>query len=176
MLADEGYEVLSLDIDPKFNPTIVADVLEWDLRAAYPVGHFDVVFACPPCDQMSRARTTKQRDMITAERLVARTLEIVRHFRPALWFIENPRGGLMKTLPCMADIPYVDLDYCQVSTWGYQKPTRFWGGAHVQELEPRLCNTATCPNIQLVDGRRVHHDRLGGNNMHFSREKKYRIP
>ncbi len=46
----------------------------------------------------------------------------------------------------------------------------------MQELEPRLCNPATCPNIQLVDGRRVHCERLGGNHMHFSREKKYRIP
>ncbi len=85
VFVDEGYEVVFLDIDPKFNPTIVTDVLEWDFRAAYPVGHFDVVFACPPCDQMSRARTTKPRDMITAERLVVRTLEIVRHFRPARW-------------------------------------------------------------------------------------------
>ncbi len=46
----------------------------------------------------------------------------------------------------------------------------------MQELELRLCKPATCPNIQLVDGRRVHSERLGGNHMHFSREKKYRIP
>ncbi len=98
MFSEEGYKVVSLDIERKFNPTIVGDVLEWEHQAAYPVGLFNVVFAFPPCEQMSRAHTTKTRDMVTAERLVARTLEIVRHFRPARRFIENPMGGLMKNL------------------------------------------------------------------------------
>ena len=121
--------------------------MEWDFRAAFPASHFDVIFACPPCEQMSRARTTKPRDMVAAERLVVRTLEIVRHFRPARWFIENPRGGLMKTLLCMADVPYVDLDYCQFSTWGYQKPTRFWGGAHVQGLSRGSATRPRAPTL-----------------------------
>ena len=30
VFADEGYEVVSLDINPKFEPTLVADVFKWD--------------------------------------------------------------------------------------------------------------------------------------------------
>jgi hypothetical protein len=41
------------------------------------------------------------------------------------------------------------------------------GVAYVKELEPRLCEPARCPNIQLVDERRAQL---------FSQEKKYRIP
>jgi hypothetical protein len=125
MSADEGYELVSLDIDPKYNPFMVVDVLEWEFRAANPVGHFDVVFVCPPCDKMSRARTTKPRDMVSAYRLVDRTMDFVRHLRPARWFIKNPQRGLMKALSCMAYIPYLEKKYFPFSTRSYQMPKRF---------------------------------------------------
>ncbi len=35
-----GFEVVSLDINAKFNPTHVADIMKWDFRQ-YPKGHFD---------------------------------------------------------------------------------------------------------------------------------------
>ncbi len=79
---------------------------------------------------------------------------------------------IMFSLHRVAKLPYVDLDSCQFSTWGYQKPMRFWGGTHVKEVEPRVCNSATCPNIQLMDGQRVNRERLGGNNVHLIWEKK----
>ena len=115
---DEGYEVVSVDMDERSKPTIVANVLTWDYKKAFPVGHFDVIFACPPCDHFSQARTTKPVDLVEPEEVVLRTLEIVRYFRPRLWFMENPRGGRMKSLACVRDIPFVDVDYCQFSTWG----------------------------------------------------------
>ncbi len=93
VFADEGYEVVTVDVNPRFHPTVVADIMEWDYRAAYPVGYFDVFSACPPCEQLSQARTTAPRDLVGAERLVQRALEIVRYFRPSRWFMENPRTG-----------------------------------------------------------------------------------
>jgi hypothetical protein len=50
VFADEGYEVVSVDVNPRFHPKVVADIMEWDYRAAYPVGKFDAVFVCPPCE------------------------------------------------------------------------------------------------------------------------------
>ena len=82
----------------------------------------------------------------------------------------------MKSLKCMVDIPYVDLDYCQFSTWGYQKPTRFWGGLHVLDVPTRVCKPEECPNVIGESGHRRHRERLGGNGVRFGRTKKYRIP
>ena len=48
VFAEEGYEVVSLDINPRFKPTIVADILAWDYKKTFPPGYFEVVFACPP--------------------------------------------------------------------------------------------------------------------------------
>jgi site-specific DNA-cytosine methylase len=73
-----GFEVISVDIDPKSNPTFCCDILEFDYRQ-FPPGHFDVVWASPPCTMYSRARTTAKtpRDLLGADRLVAKTREII---------------------------------------------------------------------------------------------------
>ena len=39
----------------KFKPTVVADILLWDYTV-FPSGHFDVVWASPPCTEYSRAK------------------------------------------------------------------------------------------------------------------------
>ena len=41
---DKGWEVVTLDISPKFNPTHCIDILEWD-HTTYPRDHFDVIWA-----------------------------------------------------------------------------------------------------------------------------------
>ena len=74
-------------------------------------------------------------------------------------------------------MPCADVDYCQFTDWGYQKPTRIWGGPHVKELPPRLCDMETCPNLIVKqNGRKSHREMLGGNHMRFTRNQKYRIP
>ena len=48
----EGFEVTSVDINKKANPTILTDILKWDYKQFEP-GHFDVIWASPPCNTFS---------------------------------------------------------------------------------------------------------------------------
>ena len=94
-VADElrrlGYEVTSLDVDPKSHANLVVDILQWDYQnSGFPMGYFDVIFASPPCEQYSQARTTVHRDLEQAGAIVEKTLEIIRYFKPRKWFLENP--------------------------------------------------------------------------------------
>ncbi len=64
-----------MDINLKFKPTIITDVLEWDYTEVFPSGHFGVVNACQPCKQFRKARKTKPRDLNSAAHLFLRTLK-----------------------------------------------------------------------------------------------------
>ena len=49
VLQGKGFEVVTLDSDPRTDPTICVDILEWDYRSVYPPGHFFLIAASPPC-------------------------------------------------------------------------------------------------------------------------------
>ncbi|CAE7355311.1 unnamed protein product [Symbiodinium natans] len=119
-----GWEVTSLDLDPKAGASITADVCEWD-ASPYPPGHFDFVWASPVCTEFSRAMTRRPRDLEAGDRLVLRTLELIGQLRPRHWAIENPATGLLKTREYMQGLPFVDVTYCSYG-FGYRKPTRIW--------------------------------------------------
>lgn len=120
IMAEFGYEVVSVDMDSRWNADIVVDVDTWDYRAAFPEpdrGNFDTVFAAPPCTEYSRALTTRPRCLEKSNRLVRRTLEIIEYLRPRCWFMENPRTGLLCQQTMVQSLRYVDVDYCQFSAW-----------------------------------------------------------
>ena len=172
-----GFHVTSLDIDPKTNANIKTDIMTWDYVNQYPPGHFHVIAASVPCNEYSCAKTVGERKLRAADDLVTATLEIVDFFQPLLWWIENPSGGLLKTRDHLKKFPFVDVDYCQFSDWGYQKPTRFWGSQQIGKLEDRKCDQWTCPNLMTqFNGTKRHKYVLGGNNMKFSTKLKGRIP
>ena len=178
---EQGWQVVSVDWDPKYQPTLIRDIGAWDYWLDFPPGHFDVVACSPPCTEFSSAMTRRARDLEYADHLVVTTLNIISYLQPDFWFLENPRGGLLKDRPYMGSYPYVDVDYCRFATWGYKKPTRIWGSSHVGTLPPQLCDGATCASMHVKEtGKMGHHHRLGQTPdpglKRVSQQDLYRIP
>ncbi len=146
-VGDQFTEIVSIDLLQKFNPTICCDVLQWDFTQ-YPPGHFDAIWASPPCFEYSRMKDINHQvpDFQTADALVARTLQIIEYFQPSKWFIENPSTGKLKDRPLMLGLPFTDVDYCCYSDWGYKKPTRIWT---LVDYEGKKCKgKGVCPNMK----------------------------
>ena len=133
---EKGFLVTSVDYDKRWAPDFCVDVLFWDYKADFQPGDFHTVAIGLPCTEFSAALTTRRRNWAYAHRLARKTLEIKDYLKPQKWWLENPRNGRLPTRPYMADIPYVDVDYCQYANWEYQKPTRIWGSPNVLTFQP----------------------------------------
>ena len=141
-----------------------------------PPGTFKIVAASVPCTEYSIAKTTAPREYYKADKLVLRVLDAVKFLKPKIWWVENPRHGHLRNRAMMRDIPFVDIDYCQFSDWGYQKPTRFWGSPNLGELKHRKCPGRACKYVVEMEGGFHHKERLGGDSIHFNSTLKGRIP
>lgn len=128
-MEDLGFDCISLDIDGRAD--ITCDILEWDYKQ-YDKSFFDVIWASPPCEKYSRLQYTwKSKEEVEkgwaeADKLVLKTLEIIRYFTPARWFIENPYTGRLKKQEFMKKQPFYIVDYCKYADWGYRKRTAIW--------------------------------------------------
>ena len=113
VFSSEGWEVVSLDLDPKTDATVHEDTLSWD-HAVFRPGHFDAIWASPCCTRYSRARTKAKtpRGLSLADSLVLRSCELIDYFNPRVWFIENPQTGLLKDRPFAQGVPFCDVDCC----------------------------------------------------------------
>jgi site-specific DNA-cytosine methylase len=130
-----NIETTSLDRD--MDADIRTDIMNWDYQSAYQPGHFDIIWASPPCTEYSCAKTIGTRDIEGSNQVVQRTLDIINYFNPRWWIIENPQSGLLKHQPMMQTLPYKDVDYCKYGM-GYRKRTRLW--TNIEEWNPRpLC-------------------------------------
>ena len=117
-----GWEVTSLDVDPKASPTICADICSWEPLPKFAPGYFDMIWASPVCTEYSRVLTRRPRRLEEGDRLVLRTLHLIQELQPRFWAIENPATGLLKLRPFMAGLPWRDVSYC---TYGYPKPKAY---------------------------------------------------
>lgn len=213
-----GYEVVSLDRDlpaksKLYDYTsknhIMQDIMSWDYKI-YPQGYFDVITASPVClfwsvllptnfgREISRHpgkifnRELLEKDIEEIGKpMVKKVREIIDYFKPKYYWIENPQTGRMKEY--ITDLPYVDVDYCKYSDWGYRKKTRFW--TNIQGFDAQTCKK-DCENIITINSekkeRKLHikncgngeqakltkkHakqvDKVGGGS---NRLERYRIP
>ena len=100
--------------DPKCEPDILTDILEWDYTDYGPV---DVFWAGTPCTLFSNA--SFKRDPAQGNILAQKTLENLERFKKLnerlVWFIENPFSSLLKHREGFRTLPHFVLDYCQYS-------------------------------------------------------------
>ena len=159
---DPTAETITVDLLDKFNPTHKTDILEWDYRQ-YPVGHFDIIWASPPCTEYSKAKTRAVRNLEFADQLVRKAFEIIDYFQPETWIVENVGTGLL--VKRMEQIrPNLDsylADYC-VYGKPYRKRTIFWSN---KPLLLGLCpGVGQCPQMEAG----VHRGSCGNGTRKYN--------
>lgn len=127
----ERWEVVTVDIEQRFNPDITADV--FDLRPSDFDDDFDVILASPPCQFLSSAGNHDKWDFDTytptapesrnAVALFYHALGFIRALSPTYWYIENPRASRIRWF---IGAPDEWVAYCQYGK-NYQKQTGLWG-------------------------------------------------
>ena len=128
-----GYEVTSLDLT---KAEINCDTMNWNYTI-YESGHFDVIWASPPCTEYSCAKTVGVRNIDKTHDIALRIIEIIEFLNPKYYIIENLQTGKLKDQWMMIGFSYVDVDYCKYGM-PYRKRTRLWN--NVLEFKPRpLC-------------------------------------
>ena len=136
----QGWECVTVDIDPKFEPTLCEDVRNIDPPNMWKAGEFDVVWCSPPCTFFSIARTRAPRDFRTADQIVLACWDIIRHLisdptKNVFWFMENPATGYLKTRWYMQEFEAEKktLCYCKYGC-PYKKSANIWSN---MDWEPR---------------------------------------
>ena len=172
-----GRDVTSLDKD--MDADIRTDILDWDYRQ-YAPDSFDFIWASPPCTEYSRAKTTGIRRVGDANRIVEKTLEILAYFEPKVWVLENPQTGLLKDQVFMANLPFVDVDYCKYGM-PYRKRTRLWTNA-AQQMVLRPLRRYDCESLDeggrkhRATAQRVQNGYERGTGHRFGQTDLYKIP
>ena len=174
----KDWEVISVDIQPKYNPTICCDILQWEgykelKNVTY--AHFS-----PPCSMWSRCRSTQPHDKAKSEAFVKKTLEIIEYLQPPFVTIENPATSGMCKLDYLG--PYKDVCYCMYSDWGYRKATRIWHRGMEGWIPRAMCDkNARCKHWK--NGRHPAQAQKGGMRWgsgrapnEWTQEQLYRMP
>ena len=168
-----GWEVVSLDLK---NADINLDILDWDFEV-FPVGHFDFVWASPPCTEYSRAKTTGIRKIEYANQIVLKTIDIIRYLKPTYYVIENPQTGLLKEQIFMQDLPFKDIDYCKYGLQ-YRKRTRLWN--NIENWKPKALCKKDCGNMNgnkhIAQAQRLTKNENGTISKNFLHTELYIIP
>lgn len=144
---DRGHNVITVELESRFNPTICADVLTLtanDIRAKVleltGSSHIDLILCSPPCETFSIAAIShhrtkdattgnldpKSKAAIIGDQLVLWSKAVIRALDPDYFIIENPRGGLRKMWFMRTFRDHATITYCQYGE-NRTKPTDLWG-------------------------------------------------
>lgn len=103
---DRGWKVITVDIDPRFKPTIVADVRALPLKPF----HVDVLWASPPCQEFSRLGLPwflNKGPLPNPDlSLVEGVQRAVEQLSPSWWIVENVRNSRKWISPILGAVRY----------------------------------------------------------------------
>lgn len=125
-----GYNVFSSDINDFEGIDYVVDILEFDVsRVTFKP---DIIWASPPCTTYSIAAISHHRPhdkplsdfALKSDKIVQKTIDIIKHLNPNKWYIENPRG-LLRKQKFMMGLPRTTVWYCRYGDTR-AKPTDIW--------------------------------------------------
>jgi hypothetical protein len=125
-----GWDVVTVDVEPRFNCTYTADLLTWECPDH---AGFDLVWASPPCTEFSRSFLPWLRGKYPDPNLdlVRSALRIIRQVSPKYWIIENVRGSIRWLKPILGKPRMVG----QAVLWGrYPELGRVAVAPHKQKL------------------------------------------
>jgi hypothetical protein len=164
-----AFNVYSSDIEAFNGIDYVTNILDFDVTKV--PFQPDIIWASPPCTSFSVASIgrnwTKVGDDYVPKNpkaelglvIVQKTLEIINHFKPTYFFIENPRGMLRK-MPIMAGIKRQGVTYCQYGDTR-MKPTDIWTNSNKWISRPMCSNGSSC-HISAPRGSRTGTQGLKG--------------
>jgi C-5 cytosine-specific DNA methylase len=147
-----NWEVFSSDFEAFDGIDYQIDILEFDVNKV-PFKP-DIIWASPPCTGFSVAAIGRnwqktETDAIpktdTARlgiELVRQTIQIIDHFQPKYFFIENPRG-MLRTLQIMQRFKRQGVTYCQYGD-DRMKPTDIWTNSNTWNPRPMCKNGDSC--------------------------------
>jgi hypothetical protein len=167
---ERGHEIFTIDIDPRFKPNLVADILEVE-QSDIPWAP-DIILASPPCETFSVASIGRYwpggEPSPEARRglaLVHATLALIEALQPAFAVIENPRG-MLRRAGVLDRYPRVTVWYCR---YGEEraKPTDLWGAPFPPSWVPR----PECRNGHPDHTRAPRGSRLGTQGIRTGPER-----
>ncbi len=86
-----GHEVFTVDIDPRFNPDLVADVRELSVKDFPWLPKF--ILACPPCTEFSRVSMPWFPDTDPDMSVVEACIRLIQEAGPQYWALESVQGA-----------------------------------------------------------------------------------
>lgn len=118
-----GWRVVTVDVDPRFEPTVCADVRDLMRDKELMEQRPRVVLASPPCERLSKADDWPIPGIYDGLSTAGACLEIVARMRPRYWCLENPGTGYLRWF-IGEPTKRIRLD-----AFGYRtvKPTGLWG-------------------------------------------------
>ncbi len=153
-----GHEVFSVEWDKSFeNIDLHVDIGQLTAEEVLAkFGRPDVIWASPDCATFSVAAISRHRRLNKAtgslepiseyahfcDAVDQNVLRLIRELDPALYFIENPRGGMRK-MAWMQNLPRYTVTYCQYGE-ERMKPTDIWTNHPAPEFKPPCKNGDPC--------------------------------
>ena len=148
--ASQGWEVVTIDSEAKWSPTILADVRDLKPEQLWTPGEWDLVWCSPPCTALSIAKSTAPRDFAKGNSIAIARFDIIRYLttntdKHVFWAMENPYTGFLRKQEHMLQwTSYLKrAEYCKYGR-PYQKATAIWKILDNWTPRPICCKGCRC--------------------------------